>query len=258
VERISAVLAAFALYGLEGALETVDSEAQGMGELGVEEEELQDLMRREISGVDLAVGFECGSAAKEAHPFEVLVASRKSFGLSPEVVVVGLKQNGCSSGALDEAADLDELPAFAVAHGGICDSVELMNGLHHHLEEFRGIGVDVKGASDIEIERVEAVPLLGRDLLADMAGVFAGGNDGADDAGLKGGVEGEGLGKGIGVVVPDDVRWVAEGAEHATPAVLGAGGALVEHEIEVDVEETGGMLGALEIAAHPVEAVGDT
>ena len=44
-----------------------------------------------------------------------------------------------------------------------------------------------------------------------------------------------------------------EGGEHAQPTVIGAGGTLVEHEIEVDVEQARGVFGALEIAAHPVQ-----
>ncbi len=52
--------------------------------------------------------------------------------------MVGLQQHGGGGGALDEAAHLDELPALAVAHGGVGDALELMDRLHHLLQELSG------------------------------------------------------------------------------------------------------------------------
>ena len=75
--------------GGEGVLEAVDGEADGVGELGVEEEELEDALRREVRRVDLAVSLKGGGGAEEAEPFEVLVAFRGAVGvggIGPEVV----------------------------------------------------------------------------------------------------------------------------------------------------------------------------
>ena len=68
------------------------------------------------------------------------------------------------------------------------------------------------------------MPLLGGDLLADVAGVFAGGDDAGEDGGVWSRVEGEGAGEGVGVARPLDVLGVAEGVEDALPAVVGGGG----------------------------------
>ena len=101
------------------------------------------------------------------------------------------------------------------------------------------------------------MPLLGGDLLADVAGVLAGGDDAGEDGGLVASVEDELLGEGVGVAGPDRGFWVAEGVQHALPTAVGAGGGFVEHEVEVDVEQARGVFGALDVAAHPVETVGD-
>ena len=113
------------------------------------------------------------------------------------------------------------------------------------------------GAGGLEVERVEAVPLLGGDLLADVAGVFARGDEQREDRGAGFDVEGEAADEVVGVALPLDVFGVVEGMEDTLPAVLGGGGGLVEHEVEVDVEQAGGVLGTLEVAGHPVERVGD-
>src|SRR5215472_9154104 len=42
------------------------------------------------------------------------------------------------------------------------------------------------------------------------------------------------------------------------PSALRVGRALVEHQVEVHIEEAGSVLRALEIPAHPVQAIGHT
>jgi hypothetical protein len=120
---------------------------------------------------------------------------------------------------------------------------------HHGALELR--------SCDLDIKRVETMPLLGGDLLADVAGVFAGGDDAGDDRGLEGGVEGERPGELVGVAVPFEALGLTESLEQTHPAAVGAGGALVEHEVEVHVEQARSVFGALEVAAHPVERIGD-
>ena len=223
-----------------------------MGELGVEQKELEDPLGGEVGGVDLAVGLKGGGGAEQAHPVEVLVRLGEIVGeivVVKEIGVEGLEQHGGGGGALDEAADLDELPAFAVAHGGVGDALELVDGFHDLLEELgrfglgkEGLGVHVGvhfGAGDLEVERIEAGPHFGGDLLADVAGVFAGADEAGEDGGLVGGVEGEGAGEVVGIAGPLDVLGLAEGEEDALPAAVGGGGAFVEHEVEVDVEDAG-------------------
>ena len=185
-------------------------------------------------------------------------------GSSPNVVVIGLEEQAHAGGAFEIAADLDELPAFAVGHGGVGDALELVDGFHHLLEEggrtFAGfsVGLDLHGAfyfgaRDLDVERVEFLPLFGGDLLAHLAGIFTRRDDAGDDRGFVGGVEGEVAGELVGVAVPLEALGIAEGVEHAQPAMIGAGGALIEHEVEVDIQQARRVFGALEIAAHPVQ-----
>ena len=48
-----------------------------------------------------------------------------------------------------------------------------------------------------------------------------------------------------------------QGFEQAEPAVGAGFRGLVETELEIDIDEARGVLGALEVAAHPIEVVGD-
>ena len=181
--------------------------------------------------------------------------------------MISLQERSRCRGALDEAAHLDELPTLAVAHGGVADALELVYALHHLLQEFggllrlhrhgAGLGHLVEaGQRDGQIQAVEPVPLLGGDLLADVAGVLASHDEQREDGAFGIGIEAEGAGEHVGVTLPGDVLGVAERLQHALPAALRGDGGFVEHQVEVYVEQASGVLGALEVAAHPVEAVG--
>ena len=61
--------------------------------------------------------------------------------------MIGLEEQARGGGAFEIAADLDELPAFAVAHGGVGDALELVDGFHHLLEEGGGPSPDSALAS---------------------------------------------------------------------------------------------------------------
>ena len=73
-----------------------------------------------------------------------------------------------------------------MAHGGIGDTLKLVHGLHHLLQEFGGLfGVHRSGFQaalnlrprDLQVERVQTMPLLGGDLLAHMPRVLPRGDE---------------------------------------------------------------------------------
>ncbi len=91
-EMLGALLAAFALDGVQRVLQGVDGEAQRVREVGVQQQELEDLLRRQVGGVDLAVGLEGRARAQQPHPLQILVALGDAVGVAPEIVVVDLQQ----------------------------------------------------------------------------------------------------------------------------------------------------------------------
>ena len=90
-----------------------------------------------------------------------------------------------------------------------------------------------------------------------MAAVFPRGDQEAQDGGVVVGIEGEAAREGEGVAGPGDVVGVAERKQQALPAAVGGGGALVQHQVQVHIEQACGVLGALQLTGHPVEGIGD-
>ena len=109
-----------------------------------------------------------------------------ALGRAEELGLIDLEQRGGGVGALEIAAEADELPALAVNHGGVADALEEMNavddGGQRVVDAGAKLGLRMRRVHLVE-EAVEALPLLGGDFFADLAGVFAGGVDAEGDGG---------------------------------------------------------------------------
>ena len=118
------------LNGVDGAANAVDAVTDGVRKVAVEEKKLYDAIGDDVGGVDLAVSFEGSTAAEQAHQFKVLVTGAFLF-LFEEIRLVDLEHGGGGVGALEIAAQADELPTLAMNHGGIADAFEEVNSIDH-------------------------------------------------------------------------------------------------------------------------------
>src|SRR5579871_3693894 len=97
-------------------------------------------------------------------------------------------QAGESVGALDISTELNMLPAFAVAHRAVGDSLEEVRAFLHRAEERVGLHdprlfrPHVRArVHDLEIETIELLPHFGAALFAYVAEIFARGSDAGYD-----------------------------------------------------------------------------
>ena len=182
----------------------------------------------------------------------------------PQIGVVSLQQQRCGRCPLDVPSDLDELPTLAVVHRRVGDALKLMHRLHHRLKELARSRYP--GRLDfhlhlrprhLQIKAVQPMPLLRRDLFPYMPRVLPRSNDAREDRSLIRCVEGQRLRQRIRLTRPLDVLRPAQRLQHPLPATLRTRRALIQHQIEVYIEQSRRMLRALEIPAHPVQTVGN-
>ena len=105
--------AAGTLDGFERMRDAVDRIADGVGEIAIEEKEFEDAVGGDVGGVDLAIGFERGATAQQAHLLEILIAGVLPLRSAEQVGLIDLQQRGGGVGALQIAAEADELPSLA-------------------------------------------------------------------------------------------------------------------------------------------------
>src|SRR5450432_2670086 len=109
--------------------------------------------------------------------------------------------------------------------------------------------------SDLMEKMIQTLPLFRTHLLADLAGILAGGSDTRSDRRTSAGIERKNLRYLVSIAAPGETLWFAEGCENPLPAHVGARRRFVQHEIQVHIEQTRRVLGPLQIAAHPVKIV---
>ena len=251
-----------ALDGFEGGADAVDGIANGVGEVAVEQQKFEDAVGGDVGGVDLAIGFECRAAAQKAHLLEVLVAGVLAFGSAEEIGLVDLEQGGGGVGALEVAAETDELPALAVNHGGIADAFEQVDAVDDGSEEVVHVGAELGLAPAGEriwwkrrLRRCHcSVEISSRTWRAFSRAAFdaegdRGGIEAVEDEGVRPWTRGRRSTPGPSGSPSD------ESSRLQRVSALSAAG--IEHQAHGHVELAHGVLGPLEVAAHPVEAVGN-
>src|ERR1700733_16202886 len=98
------------------------------------------------------------------------------------------------------------------------DRLEKITGARNSLGKVFGLSLDLQfGASYLEIEAVEPVPLLRRDLLADLPSVFSRCDDAGENGSLVFRVEGQGLGQRVRLAGPLFVLRPFKGLEGGLP-----------------------------------------
>ena len=109
---------------IERGLQSVRRKADGVGKVRVQDQEFRDAQWLQIRRVGLAIGLESGAGSQQADPFQVLRGGGVAGML--ELAEMHAHQRGNQHGPFEKPSDLNELPAFAVGHGGIRDALEQM------------------------------------------------------------------------------------------------------------------------------------
>src|SRR5579859_6497837 len=174
-EFIRRTPAAGVLNGLNGLANTVDGISNGVWKVAIEQEKFEDTVGSEIGCINLAVGFERRTTTQEPDLLKILVARVFAFMRTGKQRLVDLEERSDSVGAFEVASESNEVPALAMDHRCIADALEQMDGVDEGRQHIVDIGTELGfGVRRVHemIKAVEALPLLGGDFFADLAGVF--------------------------------------------------------------------------------------
>ena len=162
-------------------------------------------------------------------------------------------------GSFDLPAEPIEIPAFVPVEGAVGDPAVGLAGLFDHAAEAgqpRLTDVARREGSQPVVKHVELDPHLGRDPGAQAAGIFARHADrGANRArvGVVKQIEGDDIGRrGLLEALEEDLVVGIE-LDHRQPVLAAAA---VPAEGLVNIENAGQILGALDVAGHPVRRLG--
>lgn len=281
-EQREGVGAGFGEVGFDGAeagFDLVEEVEDTVGGVGLLEEEAGDVAGLAAGLVEAAVNVLGAEHAEEGGEFGVIAESEAGVGVEvggAEVVggEGGAEGGARHDGAFEVEAHAEEVPAGVVEHGvlgGAHEGVDLVDDLGEGEIGGGGGGGAAGGGGAGEgfeagAEAGEDFPALGADVVAELAGVFAGPGDGGVDGAGVGEIERHVAGKvgvegGLGVAADGDfLVAVAGGFEEAAPegepAAAVAGGDFFKGDVVEDGEHAAGGDGAFEVAAEPEKVFG--
>ena len=114
---IGRTAAAGVLDGIDCGTDAIHAVADGVRKVAVEQQELENAIGNDVCGVDLAVGLECRATTEQTHQLEVMVTGVLPLLRVEQFGLVNLKHGSGGIGALQVAAEANELPALTVNHG---------------------------------------------------------------------------------------------------------------------------------------------
>ena len=106
-------------------------------------------------------------------------------------------------------------------------------------------------------QAVQPLPLVRADLFAYLARVLAGTGHAGGDGRTIARIEGKDLRHLVGVAAPGKIGRISQRRQNPPPAAVRARGGLIQHQVQIHIQKTGGMLGTLQVAAHPIQVVSD-
>src|SRR5271163_1116879 len=113
--------------------------------------------------VSFAISLERITRLEQAYPFKIFRAVDGLIGRLTQTLEVSSYQGSNSLHALDEAAKLNIMPAFAMRHGRIGNSLKKVSPIPHGLKEFVGLqngGLRLGDVIRLEVKAIEALPHL--------------------------------------------------------------------------------------------------
>src|ERR1700722_7334927 len=181
--------------------------------------------------------------------------------LLKQVGLVNLQQGRRRISAFQVSAQPNKLPALAMDHGRVADSLEQMNAIDHRGQRIVDAGAELHlrvRRVHLVVKPVKPLPLFTRYLFANLTRVLPRSVYAERDGNRAQAVEDQLARHGFQIAVPLHACRVAKRSHHALPARLGTRVAGIKHQAHGYVELTDGVLRPLQVAAHPVETVANT
>ena len=215
--------------------------------------------RIERAAVDAAVGADGADAGQHLRPGEVVEPARVRIAAGAQQVELDVEDAGCVVAALEEGAELKEIVGLVAQQGDLRCTEDHHRLLHHQFDQGAAVengAIAAQARAEFQPQPVQALPDVDGEVVAFLARVAARRADRTHDRGWVVLVEDEKVdeaGKSMALLL--DLPELVFHAEDRGNAGSLLAARLQRHALR-RLDEARRRLGALQIAAHPVEILG--
>src|SRR5438270_12753965 len=111
---------------MEGSIKRLNTEADGPGKIGIGDQKLRDLPRRDLPNINLAVSLKRTARFQDRHPLDGVDVAADFFSRRQEEMIFDVEDARGVVGPFEKSSDANEIPTFAVRHGRVSDSLDQM------------------------------------------------------------------------------------------------------------------------------------
>src|ERR1700732_3473936 len=122
----------------QGGMYHLRRKTQRVRELKGQQQKFSDALWTQFRRVGFTISLERITGLEQAYPFKIFRAVDALIGWLTQTLEVGSYQGSNGLHSLDEAAELNVMPALAMRHGRIRNPLKKMPPLLHRLKEFVG------------------------------------------------------------------------------------------------------------------------
>src|SRR5450631_4913627 len=241
-------------------MHAVDRETNRMREFRIQQQKLCHAQRTDLRRVRLAISLESRTRFQQPHPLEIFFTLHRLIDRMRKSPEVSPNQARQFFGAFYKTPKLNVLPSFAMRHGRIGDSLEQMrpflDGAKEHMR-IQQPSLALGRAVHLQVEAVELFPHFCAALLAHLPQVLARRGHAGQNRRRVCPLNREDVGERLGIDLAIFRRWYVRCLQQSQPASRARFGRLVQPELQVNIDQTRGVFGALQVAAHPVQTVRD-
>ena len=153
---------------------------------------------------------------------------------------------------------MNEMPSFAVSHRGVGYALEKMGAFLDRVQKFTSCPhVLATRISDRVKQAVELLPHFRADLFTHLTSVFASRHDTRHNGCSLGGVVQQRLDRNLAKLLVVPRRIDAQRSRQTHPIAIVDAGSAFQHQVELNLNDSRGMLGTFQIPAHPIKTLSD-
>ena len=111
---------------MKSSIKRLDAETDGPGKFGMGNQKFRDLPGRDLPNVNLAESLKRAARLQDRHPLNRINVATDLFSRRQKEMIFDIENARGVVGAFEKSSDANEIPALAVCHGRIGNSLDQM------------------------------------------------------------------------------------------------------------------------------------
>src|SRR5207237_10669336 len=145
---------------MKSSIKRLDAETDGPGKFGMRHQKFRDLPGRNLPDVNFTVSLKGAARFQDRHPLNGIDVAADFFPRRQKEMIFDVENARGVVGAFEKSSNANEIPAFAMRHGRVDNSLHEMRAGNDAAKEFVGTQTQHLFPGLALYEKVETIDVL--------------------------------------------------------------------------------------------------